>query len=103
MIAAAIDQGGQVNYDGIETPERAEEIRRGIYRCAQHRKLSVQVRWLHNGELTSKTTSWPPDKAKTGYRLEIEVFRKAHGRRHVVETRGPDRTLWDYNPRQKGT
>lgn len=100
VVAAAIENG-QLVYDGIGSPERALEIKRGVYRCAQHRKVSVKVSWPFSGTMTSKSDSWPPDKVKGAYQLTIEVFRKSHGRTHVVTEHGTDRQLWPYNPRKK--
>lgn len=105
VVAAAIAEGGEITYDGIADVDRALEIKRGVYRCGQHRKISVQVTWPYRGTVTSKSSQWPPDKVKGCYQLTIRAFRKSHGRKHVVDTLGPDRTRWHYNPRariQKG-
>lgn len=102
VIAAAVANAGvPLIYDGIDTPERALDIKRGCYRCALHRKISVRVSWPFRGQMVSKSDLWPPDKVKGKYQLTIEVFRKSHGRKHVVDTLGPDRTQWHYNPRAR--
>ncbi len=44
--------GVPLTMTGIDTPERAAEIRRGIYRCGQHRhrsyRFSRSSRWHSN-------------------------------------------------------
>src|SRR5258708_5879113 len=104
VVAAAIAAGGPIQYTGIADPDRAADIRRGIYRCGIHRKISVQVSWDYSGERASRVQFWPPDKEPDGtYALWVAVFKKSHGRAHVVATRGPDRSQWDYNPRERAT
>lgn len=103
LVAAVIRAGPGVPlvYHGIASPERAEEIRRGVYRCGRHRKVSVQVSWPWRNVMTSKTAQWPPDKVGGGYQLTIVFHPKPHGRRHVVTTMGTDRTQWHYDPRAR--
>jgi hypothetical protein len=103
LVQAAIKAGFNVPliYAGIETPDRALEIKRGIYRCARHRKVSVQVTWPYKGQMTSKSDQWPPDKVNGTYQLTILLFLKTHGRKHVVDKHGTDRQQWPYNPRRK--
>jgi hypothetical protein len=45
LVMAALGQGyGKVLvYNGIESEERAHDIRRGIYRCAKHRGVSADA------------------------------------------------------------
>jgi len=94
--------GQPLVYHGIEDEARAAEIRKGLYRCARHRGLSLTVTWPYGGEMTSKTIQWPPDKSKDGtYALTFTIFAKGHGRKHVVQTMGTDRSQWHYNPRQR--
>jgi len=104
LVAAAIRAGPGVPlvYQGIETADRAMEIKRGIYRCGRHRKISVQVSWPYRGITTSKSENWPPDKIKGTYRLTIIVHPKTRGRKHVVTVHGTDRTQWPYDPRARG-
>jgi hypothetical protein len=106
LIVAGLGQGygKQVMYTGIETPERAKDIKNGIYRCARHRKISAWVEWLHSGRMTTKSADWPPDKQADGtYTLVYTLASKSAGRKRHIETYGPDRQQWPYNPRQAKT
>jgi len=106
LVAAAIDQGAgkPMTYTGIETPERAKDIKNGIYRCARHRQLSVWVEWLHSGRWTTKSADWPPDKDAGGtYSLRFTVSTKTQGRKRHIAQYGTDRANWPYNPRQRKT
>ena len=92
--------GGPFTYQGIETPERAKDIKQGVYRCGHHRGVSPSVMWLHSGRETRKSADWPPDRQPDGtYQLIITIYAKGKARKHQVTVHGPDRTKWDYNPR----
>lgn len=104
LVAAAIAEGNgkDVKMDGIETTERAEDIRRGVYRCAGHRAISAWVKWTYGGEWTRKTAQWPPDKQPDGtYTLVFAVTDKTTARKRHIAVNGTDRTKWDYNPRAR--
>jgi hypothetical protein len=106
LVAAALKQGygKPVVYHGIETPERAKEIKNGIYRCARHRKISAWVEWTHSGRVTTKSADWPPDKQADGtYSLTFTVASKNAARKRHLEKYGTDRQQWPYNPRQAKT
>jgi hypothetical protein len=106
LVAAAIEQGmgKPLSYTGIETPERAYDIKKGIYRCSQHRGVSAYVEWQHSGRWTTKSTNWPPDRQKDGtYTLRFTLVTKASGRKRHIETYGTDRANWPYNPRRGKT
>jgi hypothetical protein len=98
--AAGAGAGAEVTMRGIETADRAADIRRGVYRCAGHRSISAWVKWQHSGEWTSKTTMWPPDKQPDGtYTLVYAVIGKRAARKRHLAVYGPDRAKWPYNPR----
>lgn len=102
LVAAALEQGAgrELDYAGIETPDRAADVRRGIYRCAAHRGVSAWVSWVHSGEETTKTAMWPPDKQPDGtYALKFAVVDKRTARKRHLAVYGPDRSRWPYNPR----
>ena len=106
VVAAVIGQGldKTVTYAGIETTDRAKDIKQGIYRCGRHRNVSVSVAWLHSGRETTKSDQWPPDREPDGtYTLRITIYTKAKGRKHLITTKGTDRAGWDYDPRQAKT
>jgi hypothetical protein len=103
-VAAAVEQGmgKPLTYAGIETPERALDIKKGVYRCAGHRGISAAVEWLHSGNWTSRSSiHWPPDKQADGtYALRISVFTKSGARKRHIAKYGTDRQNWPYNPRR---
>jgi hypothetical protein len=106
VVAAAIDQGfgKPLTYTGIETPERAHDIKNGIYRCSRHRGISTWVEWLHSGRTTTKSADWPPDKSADGtYSLVINIGTKTQARKRHIAKYGTDRANWPYNPRQRKT
>ena len=103
VVAAAIAQGMDktVDYGGIETPERAADIRRGVYRCARHRGVSVAVAWLYSGRETTKSDEWPPDRQADGtYALRITIYSKSKARARQVAVNGSDRSKWAYDVRR---
>ena len=101
---AGAGMGKPFTYQGIETPERAKDIKQGVYRCAYHRGLSAHVAWLHSGRQTSVSADWPPDRQPDGtYQLIISIFTKAQARKRHIATYGTDRANWPYNPRQPKT
>jgi hypothetical protein len=106
VVAAAVEQGfgKPLKYVGIETPERAHDIKQGVYNCSRHRGISGWVSWKHSGRVTTKSADWPPDKEADGtYTLEINIQSKGQGRKRLIEIYGTDRSNWPYNPRQKKT
>lgn len=71
-------------YEGCETQERAEEIRRSLHRCAQHMGFSIRAR---------------VEKAADGtWQVRYHAIDKAKARAWVLATYGPDRSKWPYNP-----
>ncbi len=100
----ASGNGEPVTMTGIETTDRAHDIKQGIYRCSRHRGVSGWVSWLHSGRETTKSAEWPPDKQADGtYTLTIGVATKAQARKRHIAKYGTDRSAWPYNPRQKKT
>ncbi len=98
--AAELGSGQPVTMAGIETPERAEDIRRGVYRCAGHRGISAWVTWQHSGEWTTTVAMWPPYKQADGtYTLVFAITDKAAARKRHLAVYGTDRARWPYNPR----
>jgi len=102
LVSAAVQlgPGQEVTMAGIETTERAWDIRKGVYRCAGHQSISAWVKWLHGGEWTTKTAMWPPDRQPDGtYTLVYAVIDKTTARKRHIAVYGTDRTKWPYNPR----
>jgi len=102
IVAAVLARGYDqpLHFAGIETADRAKDIKQGFYRCARHRQLSGAVEWKHGGDWVTKSAMWPPDKEADGtITLRLTVRSKAAGRRHLIASKGADRANWDYNPR----
>jgi hypothetical protein len=100
LVTAALDQGyGKVLvYSGIETEDRAHEIRRGVYRCAKHRGVSADA---GRSATTSSTDEMGVTRAPDGtYTLRYRLFDKRAARKSHVERNGTDRQQWAYNPRR---
>jgi hypothetical protein len=106
LVTAAVAQGNgqEITMAGIETAERAEDIRRGVYRCAGHHGISAWVKWEHSGEWTTKTAMWPPDRQTDGtFTLMFAVTGKSAARKRHLAVYGADRAKWPYNPRSAKT
>lgn len=78
---------------GLESRDEAKEWDLSLYRCAL---------WLtrnRNADI-SVTTKIAHDL--NGYSLTFSVYNKTHGRAHVMNKHGADRTKWPYDPRRRG-
>lgn len=101
LVVAAMQSGygTEMVYKGIASWERADELRRGIYRCASHRGISAEAG-------PSRLTD-PPAMgiSKTGrtYTLRYRVWTKRAARRSHLDRYGADRTAWPYDPRRPST
>ena len=105
VVATAIEAGAGVPVIcriTDETENQVLKIKRGIYACGRHRKISVQVSWPYRGIMTSKSEQWPPDQVNGGYELTVIAHPKTRGRQHVVTVHGTDRSQWPYDPRTRG-
>lgn len=72
-------------YTGIETEERAVEIRRALFRAAKNLEYSIRA----------EVESLPSGK----YQVRFRAIDKTKARAWMVKTYGPDRSKWPYNPR----
>jgi hypothetical protein len=103
LVKAAVDAGwGQVLvYQGIETIERAQEIRRGIYRCAKHRNISAEAGTV---ALAAEEEQMGLHRTRDGtYTIKYRVWTKAQARKAHLARFGPDRSAWPYDPRRPAT
>ena len=103
LVVAALNQGyGKILvYSGIETEERAHEIRRGVYRCAKHRGVSADA---GRSVTTSSDDEMGVRRQPDGtYILRYRVFDKRQARKRHIERHGTDRSAWPYNPRRPAT
>jgi hypothetical protein len=102
LVVAAISRGygTELVYNGIDDYERADEIRRGIYRCAKHRGLTAEAgpaREADPGEMGIH-------KKRDGtWEVRYRMWDKRTGRKRHLERHGPDRASWPYDPRRGAT
>lgn len=103
LVGAAADAGyGQVLiYRGVETIERAQEIRRGIYRCARHREIAAEA---GTAALASDDQVMGISRERDGtYTIRFRVWTKTQARKAHLARYGPDRSAWPYDPRRPAT
>jgi hypothetical protein len=103
LVAAAVDQGwGTVLvYKGIEDAARAQDIRRGIYRCAKHREISAEAGTV---ALVAEDGVMGISREKDGtYTLRYRVWTKAQARKAHLARYGSDRQAWPYDPKRPAT
>jgi hypothetical protein len=74
-------------YTGCETRERAEEIKRSLYRCGKQLGVSVHAE--------------VEPAAAGGFQVRFKAIDKAAARAYVLQRYGNDRTRWPYNPRRQ--
>jgi len=101
LVVAALGQGfgRELVLSGLESFERADAVRKGIYRCARHRRVSAEAG-------PARVVDQPAmGIRKTGrtYALHFKMHRKRDGRRHLLDHHGPDRASWPYDPRRPAT
>jgi hypothetical protein len=103
LVTAALDKGFGVVlvYSGIETEERAHDVRRGIYRCAKHRGVSADA-----GRRIMAAGSDPTGVSRAAdgtFTLRFRIWDKRAARASHIKRNGTDRGQWAYNPRGKAT
>ena len=101
-VTAAIAQGygKELVLAGVETYDRADDIRKGIYRCARHRKISAEA---GPSRLVTGADEMGIHKDGKTYTLRYRVWDKRQARKRHLERYGPDRANWPYDPRRKAT
>lgn len=99
LVAAALERGHGVTlvYNGIDTEERAHEIRRGLYRCAKHRGISMDG---GPSRLVAGDDEMGVRAVGGKYELRFRTFNKSAGRKRLLERHGTDRSAWPYDPRR---
>jgi hypothetical protein len=101
LVGAAVERGhGQVlKYTGIETVERGHEIRRGLYRCAKHREISMDAgpSRLVSGDDPDEMGLRPVGDE---YELWFRTWSKSGARARHIKKYGTDRSQWPYDPRR---
>jgi len=96
LVASSV-QGGLVDpqrgfyaervYKGIETEDRATELKRSLFRCAKRLGYSIHV----------VVETMPGQE----FQIRFRAIDKRAARAWMVRTYGPDRTKWPYNPRAR--
>lgn len=74
-------------YVGVETEERALDLKRSLFRCAKRLGFSVRVQ--------------VEKAADGGFQLRYHAIDKTKARAWMLATYGDDRSKWPYNPRQR--
>lgn len=99
LIAQAIGKGFGVVlvYSGIETLDRAHEIRRGLFRCARHRGISADA---GPSRVVDDPQAMGVHATGGGFELRFRVWSKNTARARHVRTYGTDRAHWPYDPRR---
>lgn len=102
LVMAALQQGygRELVLAGLESFERADQVRKGIYRCARHRRISAEA---GPARVVDDPGAMGIHKNGRTYSLRFKVHRKRDGRRHLLEHHGPDRSRWPYDPRRPAT
>jgi hypothetical protein len=72
---------------GIETQERAADIKRGLYNSAKHLGVSMRANIEHTGK---------------EFRVRFNAINKRMARAYIIKKYGKDRSAWPYDPRRKG-
>lgn len=103
LVLAALSKGYGVvlKYTGIEAYDRAEDIRRGIYRCAGHRGITAEAG--PSGRVVSGADEMGVHKNGRRYEVWYRIHSKRGGRRAHLDRYGPDRAAWPYDPRRPAT
>jgi len=104
LVKAAVEQGyGTVMvYGGIEDVDRAQDIRRGLYRCANHREISAEAGTV---ALVDDDDDDVMGIRKTGdtYELRFRMWSKTQARKAHITRHGTDRSQWPYDPTRPAT
>jgi hypothetical protein len=105
LVVAALEQGygKELRYTGIESYERADEIRRGIYRCTKHRGVTGDAGPSRLVDAGTDAEQMGIRKTGKTYELRYRVWDKRQARKRHIERHGTDRASWPYDPRRRAT
>jgi hypothetical protein len=79
---------------GLKDRDEAKEWDLSLYRCAL---------WLSRNRGADISVTTKIEHVGDSYTLRFSVFNKTHGRQHIMNKHGSDRTKWPYDPRRRGT
>ena len=86
---------GRLVYTGIETRDRAAEIKQALFRSAYY---------MHTHKQADVSMSAEVKKQEDGtFNVEYVAINKAHARAAVIAKYGEDRSKWAYDPRARGS
>ena len=74
-----------LHYTGIGTRERADEIKRALFRAARYLECSMSAT-VHRSD--------------DGYWVEFRAISKKHARAYMIKKYGTNRANWPYSPRR---
>lgn len=77
---------GELVYAGCPTRERAQEIRRALFRSGKHVGCSVSAKIVKNGEV---------------FDVHFKAIDKTMAKQYMLDHYGEDRTKWPYSPYRK--
>lgn len=77
---------GKLIYAGCESKERANEIKRALFRSGRYVGCSVSATVKPAGNGT--------------FNVEFVAISKVHARKYILEKHGTDRSKWPYDPRR---
>lgn len=77
---------GELVYAGCPTRERAQEIRRALFRSGKHTGHSVTATIVKNGEV---------------FDVHFKAIDKTMAKQYMLQRYGTDRTKWPYSPWRK--
>ena len=90
QAAGKHDENGhyaELHYVGCDTRERAEEIKKGLYRAAKRQGYSLSgCRILRH---------------ENGWKVVFRAGDKTAAKAYIIARYGPDRSKWPYDPRRK--
>lgn len=78
-------------YKGCETKERAEEIKRALFRSAVYMHKHGHANVSMSAKIVRRGNEWD---------VEFLAINKEHAQAYVVRKYGEDRTKWPYSPRR---
>lgn len=87
MVDTAKGHYKELVYTGIETKERAAEIKRSLFRCGKRLGYSIKAD--------------VEEAAGGGFQVRFKAIDKAKARAWMIKTYGADRSKWPYNPRYR--
>lgn len=106
ILAAIAQAGGPGRHDpatghygtlvirGLETRDEAAEWKSSLYRCAHYMtRRQIAAVSISQADI---------ERDGAGWKITFRVSDKTHARMHQLQTRGPDKSKWAYDPTRRG-